>query len=87
MSTLGVPTFSPHSHPADVAVRRSSCAAVGCVSVCGVEDKRSGGPVVLWNEEWSMLGAGKRALLLQRGLSEPVQPWSVRSYRRKRRKR
>lgn len=50
----------------------------------GEEGKRSGRPVVWGNEEWSMLGAGNGALLLQLGLSEPLQPWSVHSHRRKR---
>lgn len=80
--------FPLHS-PADIVVRHTSCAAVGWVSVCkgvrsGEEGKRSGRPVVWWNEEWSMLGAGNGALLLQLGLPEPLQPWSVQSRRRKR---
>ncbi len=81
------------TQPADIVVRHTSCAAeVGCISVCervrsGEEGQRSGRPVAWWNEEWSMLGAGNGALLLQLGLPEPLQPGSMHSRRRKRWKR
>lgn len=49
------PAASPRTHPADVAVRSTSCAVVGCVSACeerrGGREERRARSVVEWRVE------------------------------------